>query len=123
MRNLTLGTLSTLLLAVGVVPAAQAEPMNSVEEQAYTRNQQNVRSTAAFDLVSAAYRGQLKSEGIPSYYQLQQAYEAGQVDAQTIVNRAIAAGELSPAAADDEGYLNAVRLHLSDLTDRGQDDN
>ncbi|AFZ43975.1 hypothetical protein PCC7418_1806 [Halothece sp. PCC 7418] len=123
MRQLTLGTLSTLLLALGAVPAAQAESMNPAEEQAYTQNQRNVRSTAAFDLVSAAYRGKLESAGIPSYHKLQQAYETGQVDAEDIVNSAIAAGELSPTAAGDEGYMNAVSLHLSDITDRGQDDN
>ncbi len=122
MRNLTLGTLSTLLLTVGVVPAAQAETMNSAEEQAYTQNQRNVRSTAAFDLVSAAYRGRLESQGIPGYYRLQQAYETSQIDAEDVVNSAIAAGELSPAAAEDEGYIRAVRLHLSDLTDQGQHD-
>ncbi|MDR9403962.1 MAG: hypothetical protein RI580_11025 [Halothece sp. Uz-M2-17] len=122
MRKLTLGTLSTLLLTLGAVPAVQAET-HSTEEQAYSReNGQNVRSTAAFDLVSAAYRGRLESEGIPSYYQLQQAYETGQIDAEQLVTRAIAAGELSPAAAEDEGYISAVRVHLSDLTEQGQNE-
>jgi hypothetical protein len=107
-------------MTVGVVPAAQAETINSESEaeQAYTQNQRNVRSTAAFDLVSAAYRGRLESEGVPSYYRLQQAYETSQIDAEDLVNRAIAAGELSPAAAEDEGYIEMVRVHLSDLTDK-----
>jgi len=121
MRNLTLGTLSTLLMTVGVVPAAQAEAINPEEERAYTQDQANVRSTAAFDLVSSAYRGRLESEGIPSYYQLQQAYETSQIDAEDLVNSAIAAGQLSPAAAEDEGYIEMVRVHLSDLTDKNDD--
>jgi hypothetical protein len=124
MRHLALGTLSTLLLAVGTLPAAaQGENMNPRAEQAYSQNERNVRDTAAFDLVYTAYRGGLEPEGIPSYYQLEQAYESGQVDAETLVNSAIAAGELSPAAAEDEGYIGAVRLHLSDLTDHADHDN
>lgn len=123
MRNLTLGTLSTLLLSLGIAPATQAETMTTTQEQAYTQQNRNVRSTEAFDLVASAYRGKLESVGVPSYHQLEQAYQANQIDAEMLVDRAIAAGELSPAAAEDEAYLNAVSLHLSDLADRGQDDN
>ena len=115
MRHLTLGTLTALLLTLGVAPPTEAESRSATPEQTYTQNQQNVRSTAAFDLVSAAYRGKFEAQGIPSFYQLEEAYETGEVDAEKLVNRAIAAGELSPNAADDEGYLNAVRLHLSEL--------
>jgi hypothetical protein len=115
MRHLTLGTLTTLLLTLGVAPPAEPGSMSATQEQTYAQNQPNVRSTAAFDLVSAAYRGKFEAQGIPGFYQLETAYETGEVDAEKLVNRAIAAGELSPAAADDEGYLNAVRLHLSEL--------
>jgi len=122
MRHLTLGTLTTLMLTLGMAPAAQAE-MHTTEEKARVQNRQNVRSTEAFNLVASAYRGEFESQGIPGYNQLEQAYRSNQVDAETLINRAIAAGELSPAAAEDEGYVNAVSLHLSDLVDRGQDDN
>ena len=119
MRHLTLGTLTTLLLTFGITPSVSAESMTPYQEQTDTQNQRNVRSTEAFDLVSAAYRGELEPQGIPSYYELEQAYLAGEVDAKTLVDRAIAAGELSPVASEDEAYLNAVRLHLSELaTDR-----
>jgi hypothetical protein len=120
MRRLTLGTLTTLLLTLGAAGTAQAETMPSGNEQA--RVQRNVRNSEAFDLVASAYRGEFKSQGVPSYGQLEQAYRANQIDAETLVNRAIAAGELSPEAAQDEGYMNAVELHLRDLAARGQDD-
>lgn len=77
---------------------------------------------SAFDLVAWANRGELRTQGVPSYGQLEQAYKTHQIDAETLVNRAIAAGELSPEAAQDEGYMNAVELHLRDLVDRGSDD-
>jgi hypothetical protein len=121
MRRLTLGTLTTLLFTLGAAGTAQAETMPSGNEQA--RVQRNVRSTEAFDLVASAYRGEFRSQGVPSYGNLEQAYETNQIDAETLVKRAIAAGELSPEAAQDEGYMNAVELHLRDLVDRGQDDN
>jgi len=116
MRRLTLGTLTPLLLTLGFTPTAQAEMKPSAQEQAQADSQQDVRSTEAFNLVSAAYRGEFEAQGIPSYYQLEQAYLAGEVTAQGLVNTAIAACELSPTAAEDEGYLNAVRLHLDSLT-------
>jgi hypothetical protein len=94
--------------------------MSSTEEKAYAQQQtRNVRSQEAFDLVASAYRGELEPAGVPSYYELQQAYEAEELDAQTLVNRAIAAGEISPAAADDEEFINAVRLHLDSLVPSG----
>ena len=123
MRRLTLGTLTTLLLTLGAAGTAQAETTASGNEQARVQSSQNVRSTEAFDLVVSAYRGEFRSQGIPSYGNLEQAYTTNQIDAETLVNRAIAAGELSPKAAQDEGYLNAVQLHLKDLVDHGQDDN
>ena len=123
MRRLTLGTLTTLLLTLGAAGTAQAEMIPSGNEQARVQGNQNVRSTEAFDLVASAYRGEFKPQGVPSYGQLEQAYRANQIDAETLVNRAIAAGELSPEAAQDEGYMNAVDLHLGGLLDRGQDDN
>ncbi|AFZ43976.1 hypothetical protein PCC7418_1807 [Halothece sp. PCC 7418] len=115
MGHLTLGTLTTLALTLGLALPAQAEGMQPTQEQTYAQNRQNVRETEAFNLVSAAYRGEFEPEGIPSYYKLEEAYEAGEIDAETLVNRAIAAGELSPTAANDEAYVNAVRLHLSEL--------
>jgi len=115
MRHLTLGTLSTLLLTFGITPSVNAGSMTPSQEQTDNQNQRNVRSTEAFNLVSAAYRGELEPQGVPSYYELEQAYRAGEIDAETLVNRAIAADELSPAAAEDEAYINAVRLHLSEL--------
>lgn len=122
MRRLTLGTLTTLLLTLGAAGTAQAEMIPSENEQARVQSNQNVRSTEAFDLVASAYRGEFRSQGIPSYGNLEQAYKTHQIDAETLVNRAIAAGELSPEAAQDKGYMNAVELHLRDLVDRGQDD-
>ncbi|PSO47898.1 MAG: hypothetical protein BRC33_11240 [Cyanobacteria bacterium SW_9_44_58] len=116
MRHLTVTTLTALLLSVGVIPTIQTESMASNQAQAEVDNESGIHSTEAFDLVARAYRGELTAQGIPSYYELEQAYEAGEIDAETLVNKAIEGGILPPATANDAGYITAVTLHLDRLT-------
>ena len=63
-------------------------------------------------LIFQGYRGQLKSEGIPSYAAFRQAVFVGKVDAETLVKGAIAQGKLDPTMANDKSYLNEVRSSL-----------
>lgn len=116
MRHLTLGTLTTLLLTLGMIPTIQTETIASNQAQAEIDNESSVGPTEAFDLVARAYRGAFEAQGIPSYYELEQAYETGELDAEMLVKKAIEAGALSPDTAQDEGYINAVKLHLDRLT-------
>ena len=71
------------------------------------------------NLIFQGYRGQLKSEGIPSYAAFRQAVFLGKVDAETLVKGAIAQGKLEPTAANDKSYLNEVRSSLSLLKVNG----
>ena len=87
---MTLGTLTTLLLTLGAAGTAQAETIPSGNNQARVQSNRNLRSTEAFDLVASAYRGELRNQGVPSYGNLEQAYKTNQIDAETLVNRAIA---------------------------------
>ena len=64
------------------------------------------------NLVFQGYQGRLKSEGIPSYASFRQAVFLGKVDAETLVQGAIAKGKLEPTMANDENYLNEVRSYL-----------
>jgi hypothetical protein len=76
----------------------------------------NVRETEAFNLVSFAYRGQLEDEGIAGYSQLVQDLRTGDVTAEDVVEAGVEDGYLSPAALQDEGYINAVFVQLESLT-------
>ncbi len=115
MRRLTVGSLVSLFLILGGTPIAVAETNPSAEPFTPSRQQNNVRDAEAFNLVASAYRGEFKEQGIPSYTQFEQAYISGELNAESLVNSAIAAGELSSEAIEDEAYLNAVTLQLDAL--------
>ncbi|QDZ38623.1 hypothetical protein FRE64_00890 [Euhalothece natronophila Z-M001] len=115
MRRLILTGLSSLFVTLGVTPVAIAEATTTSEQVTNNHQQNNVRDTEAFSLVSSAYRGDLTEEGIPAYAQFEQAYIAGEIDAESLVNSAIEAGHLSSEAIEDEAYLAAVTLHLDNL--------
>lgn len=76
----------------------------------------DVRRTEAFNLVSSAYRGQFEEQGINSYAVLISNYQTGELTAEKLIQAAIDAGELSPAAMEDDSYVNAVEVQLDALT-------
>lgn len=61
-----------------------------------------------FDLVTRSYQGYLADQGIPSYGALITALDLGKVNAEDLVEKAIAKGRLAPETIDDQGYLNSV---------------
>lgn len=75
----------------------------------------DVRRTEAFNLVSSAYRGDFEDQGINSYAVLITNYETGELTAQDLIQAAVESGELSPAAMDDSGYIEAVESQLEAL--------
>ncbi|MBE9047018.1 hypothetical protein IQ255_21880 [Pleurocapsales cyanobacterium LEGE 10410] len=76
----------------------------------------DVRRTEAFNLVSSAYRGDFEEQGINSYGVLVENYQAGELTAEDLINAAIALGELSPSAIEDESYIQAVDVQLDTLS-------
>ncbi len=115
MRHLALGSLTSLFLILGVTPVALAEATPTPEKVDQNSQYNSVRDTEAFNLVSSGYRGDLKEQGIPAYAQFEQAYIAGNLDAETLVNSAIAAGKLSSEAIEDEAFIHAITLQLDAL--------
>lgn len=94
--------------------AVKAQTMPESSMQAGDRAT-NARQITAFDLATSAYRGEFKAQGIPSYSQLISDYQTGEISAKDVVRGAVQAGQLSPEALEDRGYINAVRLQLSYL--------
>lgn len=80
-----------------------------------TESMYDVRKTEAFNLVSSAYRGQYESQGIDGYAVMVSNVNTGELTADDLIQAAIDAGELSPKALEDEGYINAVELQLDTL--------
>jgi hypothetical protein len=133
MKRLLIGGLSLITLSTLAIPAqAQERQMNRIdkfmqseilrsqgldtEEDYRMMMMRDVRREEAFSLVRSAYRGEFEGEGIPPYNRLITAYETGEVDAQDVVEAAIADGELSPVALEDEDYINAVEAQLEFLS-------
>lgn len=67
----------------------------------------------AFSLVNSAYQGEFEAYGIPSYYQLINAYQTDDIEAEDVVEAAVKDGNLSAMALEDEEYLEAVEAQLA----------
>lgn len=142
MNKLLIGSASLLCLLTAFAPITKAEmgasekPTNTrIEEynqetQTSPNNQTDSNSqmspdsnnsssnsnfTEPFSLVSLAYRGQFKEQGIPGYNAFITKYATGQVTAEKLVEAAIKADRLSSQAMNDESYINAVELQLRNL--------
>jgi hypothetical protein len=74
-----------------------------------------VQQTTPVNLVSLAYRGYFKNQGIPSYTGLLDAHKSGKITAQRLVQVAVEANRVSAEVLSDSGYLNAVEQGLRDL--------
>jgi hypothetical protein len=75
----------------------------------------NQSQITPFDLVQAAYQGQLKSQGIPSAAALMNAYNGGDITAIKIIEAGIQKGLLSPDTLNDSSYVSAVDTQLATL--------
>jgi len=108
MKRSILAGLSGLVLSVAIAPATLAEIT------AYNPNavQANTVQTNAFELVSLANQGYLKTEGITSQNALVVDYRNGRVDANTLVQAAVRANRISADTANDRSFVNAVDAAL-----------
>ncbi len=80
-------------------------------------------STGPVNLVSLAYQGFLRDQGIPRAGTLSRASRFGRVRAVDLVEAGVEAGLLPASTLDDQGYLIAVRGALRDLVNLDADDN
>jgi hypothetical protein len=75
-------------------------------------NDANTKPTP-FNLVSLAYQGEYRTQGIPGFGSFQSATSIKTITAKDLVKAAIDANQLSPDTQTDRGYLNAVEQQLS----------
>lgn len=110
MKRFLVGSAVTLLFAA-LAPAALANEM-----AATSHNRVSSDHIKPFNLVYGAYQGQFSNQGIPSSQRFINAYDHSQIEAQELVEAAIAKGRLPQDALQDRGYLNAVSSHLEGLS-------
>jgi hypothetical protein len=108
MKRVLVAGLSVLMLSGLIAPGANAQ--TQIEQKtAVTQETANRNATTRLspnNLVSLAYRGEFREQGISG---------TGQVSAESLVKAAIEAGRLSPEVLEDEGYLNVVDVFLMGL--------
>jgi hypothetical protein len=68
-----------------------------------------------FSLVSLAYQGEYRTQGIPGFGSFKSATLNQKITAKNLVKAAIDANQLTPDTQTDLGYLNAVEQQLSAL--------
>ena len=76
-------------------------------------NDAAITKLTPFSLVSLAYQGEYRTQGIPGFGSFQSATSSKIITAKDLVKAAIDANQLSPDTQTDRGYLNAVEQQLS----------
>jgi hypothetical protein len=110
MKRLILATLSTLAIS-GMANPVSAEQIAATST---TSIRGNVELTP-FSLVTNGYQGYFVNQGIPGNARYLSAIKTGKVDAESLVNAAIALERLPSDKINDSSYLNHVQFHLNNL--------
>lgn len=117
MKRTFIAGLSVLLLSAVTPTAAHAEtPIDQTVSMGQSMSIQMLsNSPTPNDLAHLAYRGYLRTQGIPSYSRLISDFKSNRIQARDIVQAAINANQLPASTLSDQGYLNGVKLQLSGI--------
>lgn len=112
MKSLMIGGLSVFLLTAVSTQDVRAEKVviNSATLNSHASTSSS--KLTPFDLVEQARHGSFKSQGIPGYQPLKNAYFGGELTAKQLVAAAVEANQLSPNYLSDPSYINAVDTEL-----------
>jgi hypothetical protein len=116
MKRIALVGLSILALSLAATTSVKADTRTeriamSAETAAVTKIG-NTQLTP-FNLVSLAYQGEFRTQGIPGFSSFQSATSNKTITAKDLVKAAIDTNQLSPDTQINRGYLNAVEQQLS----------
>jgi hypothetical protein len=116
MKRFTLVGLSILCLSLAATKSVKAvthiERLSMPIETLLVTKIDNVQITP-FELVSRAYQGEYRTQGIPGFGSFQSAISSKRITAKDLVEAAIDAKQLLPGDQTDRGYLNAIEQQLS----------
>lgn len=117
MKHFTIASLSLLCLSLAVTTSVQATTRidNESKSIAMTIVRNPSSQITPFQLVSLAYQGMYRSQGIPGFASLIFGYHYQQITATDVIKAAIAAKELTPDTLTDRGYVSAVDTQLFSL--------
>lgn len=117
MERFILASLSTVLLSTTIMPAAKAQTQMEklTTYNPVATNKPFTSHLTPFDIVSLAYQGNFRSQGIPGYANLLSAHQSGKITAEKIVQIAVNANLIPQSVLTDKGYLNSVEEQLRDF--------
>lgn len=109
MRSLIVSTLSVIALSSLAAPAFA----NKITAQ--SSQTASINRITPFALISGAYQGRFKNQGIPSNAVFLTKVRSQQITAETLVEAAIANRRLEADAISDQAYLSSVDSLLEDF--------
>lgn len=117
MKHFTIASLSLVCLSLAATTSVQATTSISNESKSIAIKIaiEPSRQITPFQLVSLAYQGMYRSQGIPGFASLIFGYHYRQVTAKDVIKAAIAAKELTPDTLNDRDYVSAVDTQLFSL--------
>jgi hypothetical protein len=119
MKRFAIASLSIICLSLIASTSVKAETRTGHLSMAATTNSINTESLkiTPFELVSSAYQGSYKIQGIGGFASFPNASFSKMMTAKELVSAAIEARQLPEATQTDRAYLNSVELQLLGLKD------
>lgn len=111
MERLLLAAVGTILIATTATPVLA----NKAAANSNITQSQIQKNTTPFNLVSLAYQGKFKNQGVDGYNSLLTAIRFGEISGKDLVNIGIDTGRLSAETINDSGYISSVDSQLQKL--------
>ncbi|MGB6301836.1 MAG: hypothetical protein WBF90_37420 [Rivularia sp. (in: cyanobacteria)] len=112
MERLLLAAVGTILIATTATPPVLAN--KTAANSNVTQSQIN-KNITPFNLVSLAYQGEFKNQGVGGYNSLLTAIVFDEVKGKDLVQIGIDTGRLSAETINDSGYISSVDSQLQKL--------
>ena len=113
MERLLLAAVTTILIATTATPPALANKTAVNLNVSHNQVQKNI---TPFNLVSLAYQGEFKNQGVGGYNSLLTAIRFSEISGNDLVKYGIDTGRLSAETINDSDYINSVDSQLQQLS-------
>ncbi|MEM8717723.1 MAG: hypothetical protein AAGE84_00235 [Cyanobacteria bacterium P01_G01_bin.39] len=108
MKHIVISSLSAITFSTLATPAFAMQPVSFNPTP-------KPNQVTPLGLVTASYQGRLAVQGIPGNDAFLSAISSNKIDAQDLIQGAIASGRLSQDTLDNQDYLDSVASLLDDL--------
>lgn len=113
MERLLLAVVGTIFISATTTPPVMANKTAANSNVVQSQVQNNI---TPFNLVSLAYQGEFKNQGVGGYNSLLTAIRFGEIRGKDLVQHGIDTGRLSAETINNSGYINSVDSQLKKLS-------